>query len=200
MGFVVPGGMGDAMRRDATDQDVIGMCRYRLRRTLLRGSTQLAFGAWSENELRLVLARRTKSRVLPAAQCYRWPRRELTRHPPLARSGQRPSGRRGGGSSSFSLLLDIFRTRRVPLHALSDFRSDTERKLQTLSTHNNNTYNRLISPVRDVSNDYAMIVTNWFYERQSHVRSKSHQTSLAWRKFHKNTRKHFYIERVTFRY
>jgi len=77
---------------------------YRLRRTLT-GSTQLAFGARSENELRLVLARRTKSRVLPAAQCCRSPRRELTRRPLFTHSGQRPSGR--GGSSSFHFFAHL---------------------------------------------------------------------------------------------
>jgi len=101
----------------------------------LTGSTQLAFGARSENELRLVLARRTKSRVLPAAQCYRSPRRKLTRRPLFTHSGQRPSGR--GDSSSFSLLRSSFHPSMllyVFLHVFLDFRSDTERKLQSLNT------------------------------------------------------------------
>lgn len=92
MGLLCPSGEGC---------DVIEI--YRLRRTLT-GSTQLVFGARSENELRLVLARRTKSRVLPAAQCYRSSRRKLTHRPLFTHSGQRPSGRDGSSSLLFLLI------------------------------------------------------------------------------------------------
>lgn len=103
---------------------------YRLRRTLT-GSTQLAFGARSENELHLALTRRTKSRVLPAAQCYLTPRRKLTRRSLFTHSGQRPSGR-GGSSSFLPLLICTQHVSIVYTFFYTYFRSDIERKLQSL--------------------------------------------------------------------